>query len=61
MECKTIDLNEIATLEELQNRRRDVCSKYDDFMDALKKRRQHLQQALRYFKMSEILLMLKFV
>ena len=47
MDCKIINLNEIATVEELANRRRDVCAKYDDFMDALKKRREHLQQALR--------------
>ena len=47
MECKTINLNDIATLEELGARRRDVCAKYDDFMDGLKKRREHLQQALR--------------
>ena len=47
MECKTINLNEIATVEELANRRQDVCAKYDDYMDALKKRREHLQQALR--------------
>ena len=47
MESKVINLNEIATAEQLAARRNDVCAKYDDFMDALKKRREHLQQALR--------------
>ena len=44
---KTIDLNEIATVAQLAGRREEICGKYDDFMDALKKRRVHLQQALK--------------
>ena len=46
-ECKLIDLNQIATVEELIRRREDICSRYNDFVGELAKRRSHLQEALR--------------
>ena len=49
-ECKLIDLNQIATVEELIRRREDICSRYNDFVGELAKRRSHLQEALRLVK-----------
>ena len=44
---RLIDLNQIATIEELVARREGITTRYNDFVGLLAARRSHLQEALR--------------